>query len=300
MNWSEYENRVLNYFKSKFNITNIKRHVFLEGYLSKTKREIDILIETQVYDFYIPIVIECKNWTSKLDVSDVGSFIYKLKDIGISKGIMITKIGYSEAAYQSAMNENDIQLFVIDFDKLDEFHGFYALPYSGECGAVISSPSGWIVDAKLTQEQVKKLGQCILYPMGFTVQQSIIKKEIMYYNIHNINKDINNIFEEQNKAVMMKDYQAKIRTWYETLKNRKILFREIYYHNFDYTEFSAGENTDRFYSFLYIASHNDHVKVNLARLKFVISEIYYIVLKGVDKSNSHSAWHKIAPLLYTK
>ena len=56
------------------------------------------------------LVIECKNWNSKLDVADIGTFIDKLKDIGIYKGIIISKFGYTEGAYRRARSEVYVQL----------------------------------------------------------------------------------------------------------------------------------------------------------------------------------------------
>lgn len=295
MNWQEYEEKVFNYFKSKFKTATFQKNARLNGKLSGTLREIDVLIEEQVYDFVIPIVIECKNWNYKLDVADIGSFIDKLNDVGISKGVIVSKCGYSNAAYIRALKETDIQLFILDFENLDEFHGFWANPYAGDCGAIISAPSGWVIDSYLSLREMQRIGQCIMYPMGLTPKEASDKKLFMYFSILDEGRNIKDVFDKQNEIVLYKDNNTKIKSWDSDLKIGKVLFREIQYAKDNYTEYSIGLNTDRFHCYCVIASTNDDKKYNLARLKYVMNEIIFIIIDGVDKKNSHKAWHRLIP-----
>jgi Restriction endonuclease. len=114
MNWKEYENRVLEYFKTRFPEALITKNAQLPGKLSGTFRDIDILVESQVFGHALQIAIECKNWNSKLDVADVGSFIDKLNDVGITKGVIISKLGYSDSAHQRALK--DMLCFIHPFE----------------------------------------------------------------------------------------------------------------------------------------------------------------------------------------
>jgi len=296
MIWQDYEKKVLNYFKLKFNTSNIQQNVKLKGNLSQTSREIDILIEKQVADFNILIAIECKNWSSKLDVSDIGKFIDKLNDIKVSKGVMVSKCGYTKAAYNRALCETDLQLFILDFENLKEFQGFWANAYAGDCGAIISAPSGWVIDAKLTIRQMNQIGQCIMYPMGLTPQEASENKKFMYFSIRDFPYNIKDLFEKQNKKVLERDRNSKIKSSDTNLKIGKVLIREIYYSKDNYTEFSIGVSTEYFHCYCVITSTNDEVRNNLARLKYVMNDIKFIVLKGADKKNSHAAWHRFFPV----
>ncbi len=297
MHWSEYESKVLDYFKAKFNMENIQKNIKLPGKLSGTLREIDVLVETQVADLHISIAIECKNWQTKLDVADIGSFIDKLNDIGISKGVMISKNGYTEAAYKRAYSENDIQLFVLDFENLNQFQGFWANPYDGDCGALISAPSGWVIDSNLLEIGLQFLGNCTMYPMNMSLPEALIKKEFAYFTIRNKPKDIKTVFDEQNNEVLRKDNDAKIKTWEEQLQIGKVLMREIYYSLYDYTEYTAGVDTERFHAYFIFNTKDIISKITLAKLKYVMNETHFIVLDGIDKNNPHKYWKNLSKIL---
>src|ERR1039458_3799620 len=109
MNWKEYENKVLEYFTKRFPNSKIDRNIKLKGRKSNTPREIDILLTDTSFGVSMQLVIECKDWTSKLDVADIGTFIDKLNDVGISKGIIISKLGYSVGAHNRARAEVNVQ-----------------------------------------------------------------------------------------------------------------------------------------------------------------------------------------------
>lgn len=299
MNWIEYENRVLNYFKAKFNFDNFQKNAKIKGKLSNTLREIDILFKTQVGDLPIQIAIECKNWNSKLDVSDIGSFIDKLNDVGISKGVMISRKGYSDAARKRALSENDLQLFILDFENLNEFHGFWAIANSGDAGAFISAPSGWIIDANFSEEQMRKFGwQCIMYPMGTKIDEIPTWTENFgYFWISDKPDPIEKVFQSQNNKVLLKDPQCKIKLWTENLEIGKIHFREIHYFNDKYYELSAGSSTDRFHFYTVFNSLEEDDIHALARLRFVTNNCAFIVLNGVDRTNSNPHWKNLPKIL---
>ena len=115
---------------------------------SLIERQIDILIEEKVADFNILIIVDCKYFNKKVDVKEVESFLSFLQDLKASKGILITNIGYSKAAYNRATYDTqDIELRIINFEDLDRFQDFMAIPYSKSECAIVTSPDGWIVDA---------------------------------------------------------------------------------------------------------------------------------------------------------
>ena len=62
MKWKEYEIYITRHFQKLFPKTTIRHDVFREGLISKTKRQIDILIEEQVAGFNLrATLIYCHN-----------------------------------------------------------------------------------------------------------------------------------------------------------------------------------------------------------------------------------------------
>lgn len=297
MTWDEYEDSTLNYLQAKFHNSKVTKNVKILGKLSNTNRQIDVLIETQVADIYLPIVVECKRWASKLDVADVGSFIDKLNDVGITRGMMISRNGYSQAAYQRAISEKDINLHILDFEGMASFQGFWGNPYRGNCGAILSAPTGWVVDANLTPEERLSIGLCWLYPMGLNPKKGMENKQIMYFNLFPIQEDVDAIIKMQNDVVIQRDAKAIIEMWQENFSIGETSMRKIYYSIEDYTEYSSIVSSDKFYAYCIIASKNNEVNENLARLRYVMNNIHFIVLDNVDPTNSHEAWKRLFPIV---
>ena len=148
MDWKEYEIYITRHFQKLFPQTSIQHNVHREGLMSKTKRQIDILIEKKVAGFDLSIIVDCKYFNKKVDVKEVESFLSFLQDLKASKGILITNNGYTKAAYNRATYDSqDIELRIINFDDLEKFQGFMAIPYSKSECAIVTSPDGWVVDA---------------------------------------------------------------------------------------------------------------------------------------------------------
>lgn len=296
MEWKDYENEVANYVRSKFGGGNILQNIKRPGKLSGAQREIDILIERQIVDQYVNIVIECKKWKSKIDVSDVGVFIDKLRDLNYSRGIMISEKGFTEAAFTRAMQETEIQLYVLDFKQLNDKVGFWANPYNGQCGAFISAPSGWIVDAALPPELFNQMGQCALYPMGMKLEDAASKRHWMYFNIIPVGTalggTIQSLFDHQYKEVLLTDPGSTVSYWSDNIGNNVFLFRELYYKNDGYTEYSVGIETDLFVAYFVLTAPHESKERNLAKLRYMMSEINFVVLQYADPKNSHNDWHE--------
>lgn len=75
------------------------------------KREIDILIVSEVNGYELKIAIECKDYKGKVSVEKVEAFNAKCQRIrGINKKVMISSNGFQKDAVNAA-NECDIDLF---------------------------------------------------------------------------------------------------------------------------------------------------------------------------------------------
>ncbi|QCU74375.1 restriction endonuclease [Pseudoalteromonas distincta] len=176
MNWKEYEIYITKHFQSLFPETSIQHDVRREGLMSKVKRQIDILIEGRIAGFDLKIVVDCKYFNKKVDVKAVESFLSFLQDLKVSKGILITNHGYTKAAYNRAMYDSqDIELRIINFDDLEKFQSFMAIPYSKSECAIVTSPDGWVVDAVGQERFVASF-----YAAGLTQEEAFHTEGFIY------------------------------------------------------------------------------------------------------------------------
>ena len=291
MNWKEYENKVLDYFAVRFPDCKIDRNIRLCGHLSKTPREIDILLTTTIFGCSMQLIIECKNWKSKLDVAEIGTFIDKLNDVGISKGIIISRLGYSEGAYTRARTEVNVQLQVLNFENIPDFFGFWATAYRGHLGAIISAPNGWVVNSDVTPNLLPDmLG--FMHPMEFTPEVASRKKHFMYFQIYPIieGKNLSVTLNNQDIIVKKKYHNSKIKYWNEKIDKGNVTYRQINYAENNYLEFTGAIECDDFFFYCICVAPIDQNPDDLARLKYVMQEINFIKIQGADPTNSHDVW----------
>ena len=167
MDWRDYEIYIERHFKRAFPEASIRRDVKLPGMISKITRQVDILIKQQMAGLDLSIVVDCKCFSRNIDVGQVERFLSFLADLGVSKGVMITNSGYSDAAYNRAtFDSRDIDLRIINFDDLEDLQDFLAIPYAGQHCAVVSAPDGWVVDAA-----TEGPWSCYLYPAGLVNEE---------------------------------------------------------------------------------------------------------------------------------
>jgi hypothetical protein len=184
MDWKEYETYITRHFQKMFPNASISHDVKREGMLSKTQRQIDILIEGKIAGFDLTIIVDCKYFNKNVDVKEVESFLSFLQDLKASKGVLITNNGYSKAAYNRATYDTqDIELRIIDFSDLEEFQAFMALPYSKSECAIVSAPIGWVVDGSMNGP-----GVAAFYPAGLSHDEAV-RKGYIYLGFSHKDKD---------------------------------------------------------------------------------------------------------------
>jgi hypothetical protein len=92
--------------------------------------------------------------------------------------MMIALEAYTPAAVNRAYYDNlDVVLDVLSLDELKTYQGPTAIPYSGECGAWIVAPFGWVVDATRREGML-----ATLYQRGLTFEEALRNNEFMYIN----------------------------------------------------------------------------------------------------------------------
>jgi hypothetical protein len=76
----------------------IEHDVHLDGRKSGRKRQIDVLMTQQVGQYSIRIVIDCKDYKSRVDVKGVEEFWGLVDDVGAQKGVLVCPVGFTAAA----------------------------------------------------------------------------------------------------------------------------------------------------------------------------------------------------------
>ena len=176
MTWREYETYIARHFQRAFPNSTIRHDVKRLGVVSKTNRQIDILIEDRVAGIEISIVVDCKYFSKKIDIRVIDAFIGFLADVQASKGVLITNEGYSKAAYNRATYDTrDVEIRIIDFGDLDKFQSFIAIPYMGKHSALVSAPPGWVVDSV-----PKGTYLCSFYPAGLSQDEAFQDEGFIY------------------------------------------------------------------------------------------------------------------------
>lgn len=112
---------------SEYGGSKVSRNVKVAG-KSGTEREIDVLIEAQHKSFDIKIVIEAKNYSRKVDIDVVESFVTKLGDVGGNLGIIVCPLGFTDGAMKTA-EMNDIQLYQVFDHQLNNTTQLIPLRY---------------------------------------------------------------------------------------------------------------------------------------------------------------------------
>jgi hypothetical protein len=75
-------------------------------------RQIDISIKSNVGQFQILVVIDCKDYSHPLDIKDVEAFISMAQDVQAHRAAMVAANGYSEAARERA-KAAQIELYTV-------------------------------------------------------------------------------------------------------------------------------------------------------------------------------------------
>jgi hypothetical protein len=63
-------------------------------------------------------VVDCKCFTSRIDVGDVEQFLGLLDDVNCPLGMMVTTVGYSKAALRRARGASTAFLAVVPLDEV--------------------------------------------------------------------------------------------------------------------------------------------------------------------------------------
>jgi Restriction endonuclease len=117
---TEYENGVADVlaFLAAGDAT-VDRNVHMPGYKSGVKRQIDVRVTGRIFGVGdATMVVDCKRYTTPLDVNDVATFVGLVEDVVADIGLMVTTTGASPAARALAKNSRGIRLDILSVEEL--------------------------------------------------------------------------------------------------------------------------------------------------------------------------------------
>lgn len=269
--WLKYEKTVFEYLRLDHPEAKVVHNVSLPGRLSGIPRQIDVLVAERFGVKTYVTAFEAKHYTRKIDVKGVEEAIGLFRDVGVDRGVMITTVGYSDAALRRANADDvDIDLDILDLAELETFQtDGCAIPYKGPHGAVIPAPLGWIIDGSRTA-----WGLARLYRRGLTFEQAHNQSEFMYIQIWNKESDqinaLNDLIAVQNQGMLHDFPNAKITV--EVLdfglkSNGAIRTAEYIYPALEVTAFAEFE---KFILFVVLLTSKVVLNRNRRKLEYVI------------------------------
>jgi hypothetical protein len=285
MNWKDYEKEIHEYLQKQYPNMNILHNQTLVGKMSKSDRQIDILIDERVAGHSIRIVIDSKYYKdTKIDVKDVESFLGMIADCEAHKGVLISTKGYTKGAINRAFYDSnkDLELDILNFDDLKQFDGFTAILHKGNCGAIISSPFGWIIDGARNHPDFL----AAFYLRGLDIVTAVKSREWIYANIENksnITKSLQDFLYFQENLTNNDLPDSKIE--YEERRinqNKSITFREISYVGFEYREITGFIEFEDFIFYAVLITPKELYKKNMGKLEYILDRVLPI---KVDNKN---------------
>ena len=151
--------------------SKITRNAQIDGRHSRTKRDVDVLIEGRLNAFEVRIAIEAKNYQDRVGVEKVEAFHTKLDDIGVNLGVMVSSKGFTHPAKDTAA-ARDVQLFEVYDQRLENTSlllpvrhiapdvAGYQVELRHQAGGPFSIPADWsqwrfrVGDKQLTIEEL--------------------------------------------------------------------------------------------------------------------------------------------------
>src|SRR4051812_963460 len=100
--WREYEKMITRIYQELEPLAVVTHNDKIIGKDSKIERQIDVSIRTKVAGHEILIIVQAKDYKSPPDVNVVGELATVIKDVGASKGILISNAGFTEGAINLA------------------------------------------------------------------------------------------------------------------------------------------------------------------------------------------------------
>lgn len=117
--WRKYERKIHEELTKIYKDCEFEFDDQIFGKYSKINRQVDISIRGEVGGNKILGIVDCKYFSTKIDVKIVESFLGMIEDTKANFGLLITNKGYSKAAKNRAEVKN-LKLDILEFNKFKE------------------------------------------------------------------------------------------------------------------------------------------------------------------------------------
>lgn len=101
----------------------VTHDLHVKGVKSGERRQIDVAVQGSVGSKSVLVVVECRHYARPIDVGKIDGFVGFLEDVQANAGIMVTTVGYSQAALQRADSEG-IETWVLRPANDDDWQGY--------------------------------------------------------------------------------------------------------------------------------------------------------------------------------
>jgi Restriction endonuclease len=108
--WQKLELLVASIQKQLAPGAKVTHNAKVEGRLSETFRQIDVLVEQSIGQYQIRIALDCKDYKTPVDVKAVEEFHGLMVDIGAHKGALVCPAGFTKSAKKRA-KKLEVDLF---------------------------------------------------------------------------------------------------------------------------------------------------------------------------------------------
>lgn len=173
--WRTYELLVYKYFCNKLEGTwEVTYDIKIKGE-SESKRQIDILLSQKTTNK--KIIIDCKNYNSKISIKDVESVIGMMGDLKAEKGIMVSLKGFQKGAKNRAKKFEGMKLILLSLRDLFPYRFYNDTDYVIPCPNCDGTKDIWT--GKKTHSEIYINSSDVVY-MNDT--EEFIKVDVAFCN----------------------------------------------------------------------------------------------------------------------
>jgi hypothetical protein len=309
MNWRDYEKAIFDVLSSRFPTEHLEIDVSIPGRFSLTGRQIDVAGRASFMGRKILALVDCKCYSSRVDVKDVETVIGMAADVRADIAIIVTTQGFTQAARNRAENEPNFQVH-LDIVTIGEAEALSTAPvvaqmYRGRIGVVTIAPSGWQATSNVGSDGRRIYppdGTCIFHPIGTEVPDAPKALSIGWCNIVDNPSgepgQLDTIVREQRRKTFFFDHLSLEKTWSEEFgsSNTECLYRRIRYKGAGYVDFTCFVDLGGNGVFwACVLGKPTEEAATLNRLRFIIENTMFVYAPHADPENSHDVWQSFFP-----
>lgn len=179
--WHEFEQQVAALMANLGN-GHAEHNIKMTGVVSKTQRQVDVLVSGEFAGREIRVAVECKRYKRRLGIGKIDEFVGKLLDLRVDAGVLYCVTGYTKQAEVRASEavHPQISLFTLAEGVNDWTEALEHLAGVEECSNENCYGSFVWEDFKQDTGEVVQAGQC--FSCGtWTVRCPTCEWETMFF-----------------------------------------------------------------------------------------------------------------------